>query len=58
MEKYKYLDEFNKKYANTFDITEYTKNELYLINNIIKTNNIIETNNSNILNYIGLIYIK
>ncbi len=60
MEKYKYLDEFNKKcHYNTFDISEYTHIELYIINKILSKNNldnIIDTNNRNILYYIGLIY--
>ncbi len=58
MEKYKYLYKFNKKYNICLNISEYTNNELYLINKILYKNNldnIIETNNSNILNYIGLI---
>ncbi len=59
MEKYTYLENFNKKNSIGFNILEYTHNELYIINNILSKNNvdnIIETNNSNILNYIGLIY--
>ncbi len=59
MEKYKYLDKFNKEYNISINILEYTHNELYIINKILSKNNldnIIDTNNSNILNYIGLIY--
>lgn len=59
MEKYKYLNDFNKKYDIIFNISNYTNNELYLINKILSNDildNIIETNNCNILNFIGLLY--
>ncbi len=59
MEKYKYLDDFNEENNIPFNILNYTKNELFIINNILSKNkldNIIDTNSSNILRYIGLIY--
>ncbi len=59
MDKYKYLNEFNKNYNIQFNIFNYTKNELFIINNILSKNNldnIIDINSSNILRYIGLIY--
>ncbi len=59
MQQYQYLYEFNKKYNIQFNILNYTKNELFIINNILSKNNldnILDTNSSNILRYIGLIY--
>lgn len=51
---YEHLDNFIKKHNITFDYNKYSKNELYIINQIAKKNKIIESNNPKINNFIGL----